>query len=174
MGYFFHEFKNEALNKAYELLENVTPFKFDCGTLCGSKCCKGGDGSGMLLFPGEEIFFRHRNGFTVRKDPATGYDEVICTGKCNRSDRPLACRIFPLFVYSVKKNGKTFSGIAPDTRARGVCPLCDCGINYSKEFERRLRIISKIFENDSEICNFLIDLSHTITDFGVFSGTQLQ
>lgn len=174
MGYFFDRFENDALNKAYEYLESITPLSYDCGKICGGRCCKGGENDGMLLFPGEESYFRNRDGFTVRTDPATGYDEVICSGNCARADRPLACRIFPLFIYAVEKNGKIFLGIASDTRAHGVCPLSGDEISFSKEFERKLRIISKIFEHDSEICNFLLDISRKITDFGAFSTTQLQ
>ena len=50
---------HEALEKARELLENVTPLKTDCGKVCGGRCCRPleAEETGMLLFPGEEDFY---------------------------------------------------------------------------------------------------------------------
>ena len=31
---------HDALEKARELLENVTPLKTDCGKVCGGRCCR--------------------------------------------------------------------------------------------------------------------------------------
>ena len=35
--------KKILYKKAYRILENSTPLKFDCGTLCDKKCCSGDD-----------------------------------------------------------------------------------------------------------------------------------
>lgn len=171
MRYFFNRFENDALNYAYEMLESVTPLRTDCGKLCGGKCCNGDENDGMLLFPHEKDFFCSSDCFTVKNDPATGYDEVICNGKCDRKERPLACRIFPFFFFASKQNdGSVKLGVLPDTRARGVCPILNRNEPVSKEFERKMRMIAAVFEKDSDICDFLIDVTNIITDFGAFSG----
>ena len=46
--------KENVLKSCYALFRNITPLNIDCGKLCGGKCCKGDDKTGMLLFPGEE------------------------------------------------------------------------------------------------------------------------
>lgn len=33
--------KTYLIKKAYELLERVTPLRYDCGKLCDGLCCKG-------------------------------------------------------------------------------------------------------------------------------------
>ena len=50
----------DVLDRARELLENVTPMKTDCGKICGAACCQPDeeDLNGMLLFPGEERYYR--------------------------------------------------------------------------------------------------------------------
>ena len=172
MGYFYNRFSNDALNKAYELLEDTTPLKGDCGELCGCKCCRGGDADGMLLFPGEEEYYMSKDGFKITKDGVTGYSAVVCEGRCNRTDRPLSCRIFPLFPYAVEENGRVTCGPSPDTRAFHFCPLLEEKYEPCGEFKRKMRILSKVLVRDEEIRTFLIDVSKIITDFGVFSETQ--
>ena len=46
--------KEVLLKTCYSLLRNTTPLDYDCGKICGGKCCKGDNKTGMLLFPGEE------------------------------------------------------------------------------------------------------------------------
>ena len=51
---------NPVLRTAREKLKDVTPLKRDCGRVCGAACCRSPEGeeTGMLLFPGEEEYFR--------------------------------------------------------------------------------------------------------------------
>ena len=51
---------DEALVWARKRLEEVTPLKSDCGRVCGAACCRPvqGEETGMLLFPGEEAFYK--------------------------------------------------------------------------------------------------------------------
>ena len=90
----------EALLAARALLENVTPLKGDCGRICGGACCEPDeDGQGgMLLFPGEEgLYDPLPEGFTVTPAPEMpGALLITCSGRCQRKDRPLSCRLFPL------------------------------------------------------------------------------
>lgn len=112
----------------YRLFDNVTPLRFDCGKLCNRACCDGED-SGMYLFPGEqkvyellsadwskieasEFSYEHDN--KVKKTPI-----LFCDGKCDRYQRPLACRIFPLTPYLEDGELK----VIIDPRAKAICPL---------------------------------------------------
>ena len=115
---------NETLKKARELLADVTPLKTDCGKVCGARCCRPleTEETGMLLFPGEEELYREKAGWTLRETPAGTI--AICSGSCERNDRPLACRIFPLLPVIRNEEIK----VAADQRARAVCPLLRQGI----------------------------------------------
>ena len=115
---------NETLKKARELLADVTPLKTDCGKVCGARCCRPleTEETGMLLFPGEEELYREKAGWTLRETPAGTI--AICSGSCERNDRPLACRIFPLLPVIRNDEVK----VAADQRARAVCPLLRQGI----------------------------------------------
>ena len=73
--------------EANRIIGDKTPLKKDCGQVCGGACCKGDDDTGMLLFPFEESVFR--------VDEKDGVRLCVCQGRCDRSERPLSCRIFP-------------------------------------------------------------------------------
>ena len=115
---------HDALEKARALLENVTPLKTDCGRVCGARCCRSleGEETGMLLFPGEETEYSGKPGWKLRETPAGML--AVCPGRCERNERPLACRIFPLLP--VIRDGTV--KVAADQRARAVCPLLKQGI----------------------------------------------
>ena len=115
---------NETLKKAREMLADVTPLKTDCGKVCGARCCRPleAEETGMLLFPGEEEAYRGKAGWTLRGTPAGTV--AICSGSCERDERPLACRIFPLLPVIRNEGVK----VAADQRARPVCPLLRQGI----------------------------------------------
>ena len=86
----------EALLRARAILENVTPLKTDCGLLCQGLCCRPMEGemTGMLLFPGEEAYYEGREGYRMTATEAGTL--LICSGRCDRADRPLSCRLMPL------------------------------------------------------------------------------
>ena len=119
-----------AVLAARELLVAVTPLKTDCGRLCSGACCEGDEETGMLLFPGEEALYEGcafarviPADFSLAGAPAL---LLVCSGGCPREERPLACRLFPLFL-AFKEDGTT--RVRMDARAREVCPLCDYGIS---------------------------------------------
>ena len=87
---------NPVLLAAREKLKSVTPLKRDCGRVCGAACCRSPENeeTGMLLFPGEEEAYRGKEGWTIR-ETAMG-PMAVCPGHCDRDERPLACRLFPL------------------------------------------------------------------------------
>ena len=119
----------EAVAEARRILADVTPLKTDCGRACGGACCQPDeDGQGgMLLFPGEEALYEALpDGFSIREDDAVLPDMklLICDGVCERENRPLSCRLFPLLPLP-GENGSI--RVVTDRRARAVCPLARQG-----------------------------------------------
>ena len=142
----------DVLKKARALLAKVTPLKTDCGRVCGARCCRSLDGeeTGMLLFPGEEEEYLEKPGWMVRETPAGLL--AVCPGSCERKDRPLACRIFPLLP--VLRDGSVKA--AADQRARAVCPLLRQGIRgMNPEFTDAVREAGRILAEDPEQREFL-------------------
>ncbi len=113
----------------YRLFDEVTPIKGDCGLLCDGACCKGED-AGMYLFPGEEKVYKLLNPDWAEFEKSDFYYEyqgkkknvpiIFCKGECDRYQRPLACRIFPLTPY-INKGGEP--EVIIDPRSRAICPL---------------------------------------------------
>lgn len=117
-----------AVLRARALLDTLTPLKTDCGRLCGGACCQGDETTGMLLFPGEDALYERcafgrvlPAGFSLGGAPTKLF---VCEGRCPRENRPLACRLFPLFLAFTKGGG---TRVRMDTRAASVCPLYACG-----------------------------------------------
>lgn len=113
-----------AVFAAREKLNHVTPLKKDCGRICGARCCRSLDGeeTGMLLFPGEAEAYTGKAGWEIR-ETAQG-NLVFCPGVCEREERPLACRLFPLLPLP-GEGGRIRAAV--DQRARAVCPLARQG-----------------------------------------------
>ena len=142
----------DVLKKARALLAKVTPLKTDCGRVCGARCCRSLDEeeTGMLLFPGEEEEYLEKPGWTVRETPAGLL--AVCPGRCEREERPLACRIFPLLPVLRDDGVKA----AADQRARAVCPLLRQGIRgMNPEFTDAVREAGRILAEDPEQREFL-------------------
>lgn len=169
MSIFYNKFENEELNKAYELLEKVTPLDFDCGNLCRNKCCKGSDRDGMLLFPSEKEFFKNNTNFKVYYDEKFDCDAVVCLSPCKRDERPLSCRLFPLFPYAEEKDGENVLNVALDVRAFGVCPIAEDKNQLSRKFLRNVRIVSAVLQRNNEIVDFLKRVSKDMLDLGALT-----
>ena len=119
-----------AVLSARALLSGLTPLKANCGRLCGGACCQGDEATGMLLFPGEEALYAHcafarvlPAGFSLG---GQGVSLLVCQGRCERENRPLACRLFPLFLR-FREDGST--RVVMDRRARALCPLTGYGLS---------------------------------------------
>ncbi len=143
---------HEALRRAREILEEVTPLKTDCGKVCGARCCHSleQEETGMLLFPGEERMYSGREGWTIRETAAGRL--AICPGTCRREERPMACRIFPLLP--VLRDGQV--KVAADQRAKAVCPLLRQGIRgMDPAFTEAVREAGRILAEDPEEKAFL-------------------
>ena len=141
----------EVLARARGILEDVTPLKTDCGLLCRGLCCRPMEGemTGMLLFPGEERYYEGREGY--RMVTAEQGTLLICSGRCDRADRPLACRLMPL-IPLVREDGIK---VATDQRARTVCPLARQG---KDALEKHLTLIKRLKKSaEAEVSKELED-----------------
>ena len=113
----------------YRLFDRNTPLKKDCGVLCDKACCKGDD-CGMYLFPGENKVYELLNPDWCsldKSDLSYTYNNktknvpiLFCNGECDRYQRPLSCRIFPLTPYLTKDKKLE---IMMDPRAKSICPI---------------------------------------------------
>lgn len=140
-----------ALEKARQLLTDVTPLNADCGALCGRACCRADESgeNGMLLFPLEERYYENDSDFIVHSD-----GRIVCGGHCQRDNRPLACRMFPLIIL---KNGK----VKMDVRAWPVCPLMESGKQgLSQAFVQKVAEAAQILMADETQAAFIQKLNH--------------
>ena len=146
----------EALTRARAILEDVTPLKTDCGLTCNGLCCRPMEGemTGMLLFPGEEAYYEDREGYRM-----TETDQgmlLICSGRCNRADRPLSCRLMPL-IPLIREDGVK---VATDHRAKTVCPLAHQGKDaLDPDFVAAVREVGRILAEDEAQRTFLVKLT---------------
>lgn len=167
-------YKKILYKKAYRLLEGSTPLKYDCGMLCGKKCCSGDKDAGMHLYPGEETFLSEKHDFLdVRKDLFNNTDIffAICKGNCARAHRPLACRIYPLIPYI---DGKGRMNIIKDPRARYICPLLSDlkEIQIERSFVRRITEVFRLLAQDTEIKAYITTLSNVLDEYSRFTGSR--
>lgn len=147
---------DQALLAARSLLEDVTPLHMDCGLTCGHACCSSmaGDETGMLLFPGEEACYASLPGYTLK--PAALGTLLICDGHCQRCERPLSCRMFPLLPV-LREDGVK---VAVDLRAKAVCPLAQQGRSaMSDTFIAAVRQAGRILAEDEAHRAFLTQLT---------------
>ena len=146
----------EVLARARAMLEDLTPLKTDCGLTCNGACCRPMEGemTGMLLFPGEEAYYEGLEGYRMTK---TGQGTLlICSGRCDRADRPLSCRLMPL-IPVLREDGIK---VATDLRAKTVCPLARQGKDaLDPDFVSAVRLVGRILAEDEQQRDFLIRLT---------------
>ena len=146
----------EVLARARAMLEDLTPLKTDCGLTCNGACCRPMEGemTGMLLFPGEEAYYEGLEGYRMTK---TGQGTLlICSGRCDRADRPLSCRLMPL-IPVLREDGIK---VATDLRAKTVCPLARQGKDaLDPDFVSAVRQVGRILAEDEQQRDFLIRLT---------------
>jgi len=163
--------KRELFEKAYRMLEQLTPLKSDCGELCNRACCDSEDeDAGMYLFPGEEFMYTEKPNWLRIEESAFTYGKeekpafiAICTEPCERKLRPLACRIFPLTPY-IGNNGVLTVKIDP--RAIPMCPLAKpyAAKRLNKDFVLAVEDVFNMLAQDREIYSFIFDLSRLIDE----------
>ncbi len=145
--------KNKALREAYNLLENTTPLGgADCGELCDAVCCSSKTGDSMELFPGEKELLEGKEGFEI----VDGEIPLLkCSGVCSREERPLACRMYPLFPLAVEKEGSEQIRVIYDPRSTAACPLCKARARLDRRFTRAVRRAGKYLLADPETAEYL-------------------
>ncbi len=152
----------QMYNKIFKIMGELTPLKADCGTLCGGACCKRDDKSiGMRLFPGEE------SNLQILVNEETAQPIAVCTGTCNREERPLSCRIFPFFP-TVDEKGRVF--VEPDYRAARLCPMIEHidEIVFDKRFFKAVKKVGKILAKNKECLEFLQETTAEIDTYKAF------
>jgi len=155
----------ETVVAARDLLAQLTPLKTDCGRLCQGACCQGDEATGMLLFPGEEALYKGCTfGKVIDAEFALGGNTArlfVCSGSCERENRPLACRLFPLFLR-FKEDGST--KLRMDARAKAVCPLTDYGLSsLDPDFKQAARKAYDLLLHDDTCRAYLKDLCDAFT-----------
>lgn len=150
--------KEDVIADCRSLFNGVTPLDFDCGKLCGGKCCRGDEDTGMLIFPGEEKLLEGE--FEIRRG---SFSIAVCSGTCRRSKRPLACMIYPLFPLAVKdENGGITVKVVRDIRAH--CPINDSGTEVKKRFARAVKRTGEYLLLNDETKKFLLEISNELTE----------
>ena len=99
----------------------------------------------MRLFPGEAVLLTGLPGFTLLPDE-NGVLRV-CEGRCDRRNRPLACRFFPLFP-PLDAQGRIRA--VYDPRAWRVCPLVreHSHVPLQPAFVRGVRHVGRLLTED--------------------------
>lgn len=112
----------------------------------------------MLLFPGEERFYTDTD---FRLLSVAGGTLLSCDGRCDRSLRPLACRIFPLFPH-VDEDGRVKA--VYDPRGWRLCPLLQqCAhVPLDRDFVRAVRRVGRVLLADPACAAFLREQSAEI------------
>lgn len=166
--------KKVLYRKAYRILDESTPTKFDCGELCGKKCCSGDMERGMLLFPDEDVIFPVARCFLEIRKEKLGEREVsfaVCSGTCERKLRPLSCRIFPLVPYIGMDKKLT---VIEDPRAKYLCPLLMCpdAVRIDRMFYKKVLDVFRLLVEDVDIRKFTEALSQTLDEYLRFTGAE--
>ena len=86
---------------------------------------------------------------------------AVCDGTCDRTTRPLACRIFPFFP-KLDENGKI--SVILDARGAHICPMILHAdeIVFDKSFLRRVKRAGRLLSKDAEIRTFLKESTEEI------------
>ena len=151
--------KEEVILKCYKILESETPLEFDCGKICNGKCCKGDENTGMILFPGEENLIDKN---IKIKTSQNGEKIAVCNGTCDRTKRPLSCRIYPFFPLVKELGERKRVKIIFDLRAD--CPLVKSEYEFNKDFLHRLKRVGKCLLLNEETKTVYMELSNEITE----------
>lgn len=144
-------------DKINRIIKELTPLKSDCGQLCGCACCKGDENTGMRLFP-------HEKSVMNVKKLENGIRLVVCEGSCDRSSRPLACKIFPFFP-TIDEKGKIF--VELDYRASRLCPMIEHydEIIFDRRFLKAVKKVGKILSKDEKCREFLYESTSEIDTY---------
>jgi len=138
--------EQDTLQQAMEIMARVTPLRRDCGRLCERCCCRGDENTGMLLFAGEEAFYRNLPGFRVHEQDGLHY--AVCGGSCARETRPLSCRLYPMFPLLTEKGGRESLRVIFDPRGAQRCPIISEQIRPRRAFYEAVQLCGQILTAD--------------------------
>jgi len=162
----------KSIKKMYDMLDEVTPVDFDCGTLCGEVCCVYDDGEYcnkdlvLYLLPGEELMYEDSDYFEVYyinpKEldyPRSWKDDVFiveCNNPphCDRSIRPIQCRTFPL-VPHISKEGQ-FHLILDENEFPYECPIIRDNIKLNDDFVQVTYDVWKILISNPNVYSLIL------------------
>lgn len=147
-------------SKINRVMGDLTPLRVDCGQLCSGACCKGDASIGMRLFPFEE------SSLSVT-EASDGVRLAVCSGTCDRTQRPLSCKIFPFFP-TVSERGKVY--VEPDYRAYRLCPLVEHidEIEFDRRFFKALKKAGKLLAKEKACLEFLRETTEEIDTYKAF------
>jgi hypothetical protein len=172
----------KLIEEARRMLENVTPLAFDCGTLCGNKCCNDYAPEsdlefGVYLIPGELPLYDGAEDWCTWTAHSTQVEEfapswkkygsipfMMCHSLCNREKRPFECRTYPLAPF-LHADGRLEMKYAP--WACGVCPLTEryAVAELQPEFVAATHRAWSLLLADPEMLDHVKWLSAQIRDF---------
>ena len=156
------DIRNKSLREACALLEKTTPLgRNDCGSVCEAYCCSDALGDSMELFPYEKELFESFKDFEVLDGEIP---TVKCNGTCERGNRPLACRIYPLFPLVVSEDGTERIRVIYDPRATASCPLCAHRAKLDRRFVRAVRRAGKYLLRDEQTAAHLRKTSEYLAE----------
>ena len=161
----------DVIADAYGVLRHVTPLPngLDCGKLCGARCCKGTQGDGMELFRGEEKRFENDPDFTICE--RNGRKILICSGRCDRRSRPLACRMYPFFPVPYEAEGETKIRVVYDLRGFAACPVVRGHIRPDARFVQAVRLAGMYLARDPENLRMMRETNALFDELVSFTQT---
>lgn len=116
-----------------------------------------------MLYVGEAALYQQLpQGFSISRDNGflSGGRLLTCRGTCDRSTRPLACRIFPL-QFMITEDGA--GDVCLDPRAWAMCPLMDSGIEgLSADFVLAARQAARVLAEDDKQRAFILNQQQAI------------
>lgn len=160
----------------YRMFDKCTPVKADCGEICGSACCRGTD-CGMYLFPGEKRVYEllkpkwikiEKSDFQYSFGGAKKHVSIaFCDEHCDRYQRPLACRIFPLTPI-LSPDGTL--EIIIDPRSKSVCPIGRAFElrDFEPQFVKNVKKTFTLLLKNQEFRAFMQAYSDYLRDFQKF------
>ncbi len=160
----------------YKLFDDLTPVPADCGGLCDKACCKGTD-CGMYLFPGEKKVYELLSPDWISiEDSDFKYTHsgknytvpiAMCDGECDRFQRPLACRIFPVTPI-LDENGKL--ELITDPRAKSICPMAKNfhASEYNNRFLKACEKSFKLLMKNAQFASFMKEYTKYLNEYRKF------
>ncbi|MCX7714438.1 MAG: hypothetical protein N2171_01710 [Clostridia bacterium] len=159
----------------YRLFDDATPINADCGRLCRKACCRGDD-LGMYLFPGEKSVYEflkpdwikiENSDFTYFYDGQKKSAPIaFCNGVCDRYQRPLSCRIFPLVPF-LTDDGKV--DVIVDPRAKAVCPLASLDAeDYDRTFVKNVKKTFSLLCKNKQVYAFMKEYTMYLNGYKKF------